>query len=275
LFRLAQELLAAGAPLHGIGFQGHITPPFLPAFRPTREEMIATMERFAALGLEIEITELDVTLANRSSCQIALQGETYRDVMAACLAVPACRGVTVWGIGDGFTWIKGIFGVDGAPLPFDEAWQPKPAYFGLRDALRDEQCAGLPPLVRPAGCCATAADCDDGDPCTVESCGVDAVCASRPATGHDAVACTCSRPAPAACGGGFPPLVARRIERACERIDRAASAEPGVARRLLTRAATQLGRAERAARLRAPSAACADALVAMLADGRERARAAR
>ena len=274
-FRLAQELLAAGAPLHGVGFQGHITPPYAPTVRPTRAEMVATFERFAALGLAVEITELDVTLANRSSCQRALQGETYRDVMAACLAVPACRGVTTWGIGDGFTWIKNSFGVDGAPLPFDESWQPKPAFFGLRDALRDEACADLPPFVRPAGCCATAADCDDGDPCTIESCGADAACVSQPASGLAAVACTCERAAPAACVDGFPTLVARRIARACERIERAGDAEPGVARRQLTRAATQLGRAERAARLLAPSPACASALTDLLADARERARTAR
>lgn len=274
-FRLVQELLADGVPLHGVGFQGHITPPYAPTYRPTRAEMIATFERFAALGLEVEITELDVTLANRSSCQVALQGETYRDVMAACLAVSGCTGVTTWGIGDGFTWIKSIFGFEGAPLPFDEAWQPKPAYFGLRDALRDEECPDLPPLVRPAGCCAVAADCDDGDPCTVETCGPDATCSSQLVTGLAAVACTCDRAAPAACGGTFPPQVARGIARACERIDRAANTLPGLAARHLTRAATQLRRAERAARRRPSSSACAEALSAMLADARDRARAAR
>ncbi|HEV7733871.1 MAG TPA: endo-1,4-beta-xylanase [Candidatus Binatia bacterium] len=283
LFRLAQDLLAAGAPLHGIGFQGHVTPPFAPSYRPTRAEMIATFERFAGLGLEVEITELDVTLQPRSSCTVALQGETYRDVVAACLAVPACHGITVWGLGDGFTWIKDLFGVDGAPLPFDEAWQPKPAFLGLRAAVRDVACAGgncsaaceaLPSPERPAGCCVTAADCDDGDPCAVESCGTDAACVSQPVDGHAAVACVCARPAPTSCAVGIPDLVARRVAKACARIDRAADAEPGVARRHLIRAATQLGRAARIALRRIDDHACGEALASTLEDGQARARAA-
>lgn len=283
LFRLAQDLLAAGAPLHGIGFQGHVTPPYLPTYRPTRAEMIATFERFAALGLAVEVTELDVTLQPRSSCTLALQGETYRDVMAACLAVPACRGVTVWGLGDGFTWIKDLFNVDGAPLPFDEAWQPKPAFVGMRAAVRDVACAGgdcpaaceaLPSPERPAGCCVTAADCDDGDPCTVEACGTDAACVTHPVDGYAAVACVCDRATPAACETGMPELVARRLARACERIERAADGDPGVARRHLVRAATQFGRAARVAERRLDDGPCADALASLLADGQARARAA-
>lgn len=133
-FELARELVAEGAPLHGVGFQGHITPPFGPSYQPSAAEIAAAIDRFAALGLEVEITEVDVTLS--PPLDFEAQAAIYGDIAAQCFARPACRGVTTWGISDAYTWIEGFFGVRGAPLPFDESFQPKPAWFAIRDALR-------------------------------------------------------------------------------------------------------------------------------------------
>ncbi|MCW5891111.1 MAG: endo-1,4-beta-xylanase [bacterium] len=249
-FRLVQDLLAAGAPLHGVGFQGHITPPYAPAYRPTRAEMEATIARFAALGLAVEITELDVSLpAPHTPCALARQGETYRDVMAACLAVPACTGVTVWGMGDGFSWIRSVLNYDGAPLPFDAAWQPKPAYRGLARALF--AAAGAP------------ADCsvaDRGDRI-------------------DLAGCVCETPVPAGCGTALPVQLAGNVAKACGLIADARAGGDPAARRQLTRAASQLGRAGRTvrklARKRFLEPSCAEPLAATVAEGRARARAAR
>ncbi len=249
-FRLAEELLAAGAPLHGVGFQGHVTPPFGPTYRPSAAEMQATLERFAALGLAVEITEVDVTVPAPTPCEFARQAEVYRDIMAACLAVPACRGVTVWGMGDGFTWIESLFGIDGRPLLYDLAWQPKPAYRALLETL-------------------LAAACADG--------ACEASCAPAPLR-DDLAACACERIS--ACGEGpFPVRVSRRQVRACDRVDRAQGALAGAAVRHLTRAAGGLARAGRAARRLWQRgvlvAACGDALEATFAAGRERLLAAR
>jgi len=134
LFELIRELVDEGAPIHGVGFQGHITPPFSPSFSPTRAEIDATLRRFAGLGLDLEITEIDVTLGDPAS-RLEEQGQTYRDLAEACFSSARCRGITTWGISDAYTWIEGFFGVRGAPLPFDERFAPKPAWFGIRDAL--------------------------------------------------------------------------------------------------------------------------------------------
>jgi endo-1,4-beta-xylanase len=140
-FDLIQALVASGAPLHGVGFQGHFQLPIIgPDFRPTREELETSMRRFAELGLDVEVTELDVTLVSRDACELDFQRAAYHDVVAACLAVSACTGVTTWGISDRYTWIESFFGVDGAPLLFDESFQPKPAYFGVRSALLEQLC---------------------------------------------------------------------------------------------------------------------------------------
>jgi endo-1,4-beta-xylanase len=133
-FALVQELLAQGAPLDGVGFQAHVglIPP---AQYPGRATVEASLRRFAALGLDVELTELDVALVFRPgdvASRFARQGDDYRALVEACLAVPRCTGVTTWGLGDRLTWLRSFFGFQDWPLPFDDAWVRKPAYFGMR-----------------------------------------------------------------------------------------------------------------------------------------------
>jgi endo-1,4-beta-xylanase len=137
-YELVRGLVEAGAPLHGVGFQGHITPPFGRDFRPTRDELAASVRRFAELGLAVEITELDVTL-NDPAGELEAQARTYGDVFDGCFTTPGCRGITTWGLSDRATWIRDFFRVEGAPLLFDADFMPKPAYFAARDVLRGIQ----------------------------------------------------------------------------------------------------------------------------------------
>jgi endo-1,4-beta-xylanase len=249
-FRLVQDLLAAGVPLHGVGLQGHVTPPYAPTYRPTRAEMEATISRFAALGLDVEITEVDVSVPTpRTPCTLAQQGATYRDIASACLAVPACTGITVWGIGDAYSWIESVLSYDGAPLPFDDAWQPKPAYRGLARAFLD------------AAGASAACHVDDRS---------DRI---------DLAGCVCDAPVPAGCGPALPVQLAGNVAKACDLIADARAGGDPRARRQLTRAASQLGRAGRTvrklARKRWLEPSCAEPLATTLDVGRTRARDAR
>jgi len=135
-FALVQELLSSGAPLDGVGFQSHVG--LIPiGLYPESATIEASLRRFADLGLEVELTELDVTLAFRAGTvpsRLEFQGEEYRNVVEACTRVPACTGVTLWGLSDRYSWLRSFFPND-RPLPFDDAWQRKPAYFGMRAAL--------------------------------------------------------------------------------------------------------------------------------------------
>ncbi len=134
-FELIEDLVEEGAPLDGVGFQGHLAIPFAESFVPTRAEIAATIDRFAALGLDVEITEVDVTLMNPET-ELEYQANVYRDLTEACFSRRACRGITTWGISDAYTWIEDFFDVRGAPLPFDEDFVPKPAWFAIRDGLQ-------------------------------------------------------------------------------------------------------------------------------------------
>lgn len=136
-YALIRDLVESGAPITGVGFQGHIRPPFLRDFDPTLEEIEATVRRFSALGLRVEITEIDVTVEPSAPGALDAQAETYRRLTLGCFRSPGCDGMTTWGVTDKYTWIRDFFAVEGAPLLFDASFQPKPAYFAVADALQE------------------------------------------------------------------------------------------------------------------------------------------
>jgi endo-1,4-beta-xylanase len=139
---LVVELLEAGVPLHGVGFQSHLISEIV---EPPPEGFREVVASFAELGLAVEITEMDVAmLGGDAPASLARQREIYHDHVAACLAVPACRAVTLWGFTDRHTWIDGTIVPGLVPLPLDVDYARKPAYDGLRDALV-ERALAVPP----------------------------------------------------------------------------------------------------------------------------------
>jgi endo-1,4-beta-xylanase len=89
----------------------------------------------------VELTELDVAIWHfrNDPDPLARQAELYAAIVSACLDVPACRAITLWGLDDGGTWLDTFPPFDGfapnAPTLFDAALAPKPAYFAVRDAV--------------------------------------------------------------------------------------------------------------------------------------------
>ena len=131
MYRLVQQLLADGVPIDGVGFQAHLAIQY--GF-PT--QMQQNLQRFAALGLDVAITELDVRMQlPADSAKLATQATYYRNVTNACLAVPRCVGITTWGYTDKYSWIPSTFPGEGAALLVDENFQRKPAYTAVHDAL--------------------------------------------------------------------------------------------------------------------------------------------
>jgi endo-1,4-beta-xylanase len=129
LFQLVSGLKAAGVPIGGVGFQAHL----LLSAHPPQSELTGVLRRFAALGLRLEITELDVRAGGSAPLarRMAEEAAIYQAVAASCAAVRACARVTTWGITDAATWI----GTANRPLPFDTHYRPKPAWYGLRAGL--------------------------------------------------------------------------------------------------------------------------------------------
>lgn len=138
---LAADLLAEGVPIHGVGIQGHISPGPDQLMPPDPAAFQAFLAELAALGLAVEITELDVSIFffRGAADPLAEQARVYGELVGACIAVPACQGVTLWGIEDGDTWLDRTFPssvvAPNRPLLFDEDLEPKPAWFATRDAI--------------------------------------------------------------------------------------------------------------------------------------------
>jgi endo-1,4-beta-xylanase len=130
VYNLVQGLVGRGIPIHGVGFQMHTSigkPPRI-------DNVAANMSRLAALHLQIQITEMDVQLQDGQGAQaqrLEQQAQIYADVARACLATPACTAFITWGFTDQHTWIPEYTGHADAPLPFDTAYRPKPAYQAL------------------------------------------------------------------------------------------------------------------------------------------------
>jgi endo-1,4-beta-xylanase len=122
LYRLVASLKAEGVPLDGVGFQCH----FMAGAAPN--DLLETMRRFASLGVDVAVTELDLRIRLPATDEdYQAQARDYADVVSACRITPRCVGVTTWGLSDDRSWIPGYFSGYGSALPFDENYRPKPA----------------------------------------------------------------------------------------------------------------------------------------------------
>jgi endo-1,4-beta-xylanase len=131
-YALITRLLGAGVPIHGIGFQGHFQVGGL----PTRPSLTANIARFAALGLKVHFTEVDVRMPQPSTAaQQATQAANYRELVDVCLSSSACRTFVLWGVTDRETWVPSTFPGWGEPLLFDSAYRPKIAYWQIHNLL--------------------------------------------------------------------------------------------------------------------------------------------
>lgn len=110
-------LLDRGAPLGGIGIQGHfreVTPP---------EKMLEILDLFSEFNLPIRITEFDFETDDEK-----LQAEFTRDFLTVCFSHPRVDAFLMWGFWEGRHWRP-----KGAMLRRD--WSPKPNHGVWRDLV--------------------------------------------------------------------------------------------------------------------------------------------
>lgn len=129
-----KDAKARGVPIDALGMQMHIdgTRP------PSKEEVIKNMKRFGELGIQVYVTELDVNMNDvkaSSKEKNDRQAKIYYDMARACIESKVCPSFALLGITDRETWYNYLGLKDPRPLPFDKWYRPKPAYYGLRDAL--------------------------------------------------------------------------------------------------------------------------------------------
>lgn len=123
LFSIVDGLLERNVPIDGIGFQLHIFSSF-DKFDEVRENF----QKVADRDLDIYITEFDVSLSDGADFQ--KQAEVYEKIVGLCLEQQRCKAIQIWGFTDQYSFRK-IY----QPLPFDESYLAKPAYYSIQNRL--------------------------------------------------------------------------------------------------------------------------------------------
>jgi endo-1,4-beta-xylanase len=138
-YHLAKKLKARNL-IDGVGIQGHWS-----IHAPDAQSVRTAIERFSSLGLEVEITELDLSVYRRGDTsslpglppglerqQAERYGALFR-VFREQAAAGRLASVTFWGIADDSTWLDS-FPVKNRkdwPLLFDVSHRPKPAFWSV------------------------------------------------------------------------------------------------------------------------------------------------
>jgi endo-1,4-beta-xylanase len=148
---LVKKLQADGIPIAGVGIQDHDSLTF-----PTVDQEDATISAFAALGIKVAISELDIDVLPRRggpTADVSLKitpnaalnpyanglpdsvqqqlATRYADLFRVYLKHrDTVERVTFWGVTDGDSWLNDwpVNGRTSYPLLFDRNGQPKPAF---------------------------------------------------------------------------------------------------------------------------------------------------
>ncbi|MGD9212695.1 MAG: endo-1,4-beta-xylanase, partial [Desulfobacteraceae bacterium] len=151
------EKLQAEDLIDGVGLQCHLNISvaqeklYNQTIYQTVENLEKEINEYAALGLDVHITELDISIYTRdysSSDQSKwYTGEALNDELQNKLAdryreffdmfrrnSDLIQNVTFWGIADDNTWLSEFdSGRPDHPLLFDKKLQPKEAFFAITD----------------------------------------------------------------------------------------------------------------------------------------------
>ena len=146
IYQLVKKLKDKKVPIHGVGLQGHWS-----IYEPTQQQLEKSIEQFASLGLQVQITELDVSvypkeherrqkkdtdqsvyteeMIQKQSAHYKMLFDTFRKYKGTV------TGVTFWNVSDKSSWLDNfpVAGRKDYPLLFDQNYKPKKAFKGVVD----------------------------------------------------------------------------------------------------------------------------------------------
>ena len=143
IIRMIKGLQSKGIPIHGVGLQGHWA-----VNEPSKEQLDKTLADFSALGLTMQITELDISVYPKEHDAREKRPEDANTVFTAdkemkqaevykiCFELfrkykKSISSVTFWNISDRDSWLDN-FPVQGRkdyPLLFDKDLKPKKTFW--------------------------------------------------------------------------------------------------------------------------------------------------
>ncbi len=136
IIQMISKLKAKGVPIHGVGLQAHWS-----IFEPTADQLDQTLKDFSTLGINMQITELDISVyvkdAPPSAYTEALeakQTEQYKTCFELFRKYnKEITAVTFWNISDRSSWLDNfpVRGRKNYPLLFDRELRPKKAFYAV------------------------------------------------------------------------------------------------------------------------------------------------
>ena len=139
IYNMVKKMKAKGIPIDGIGMQAHYNIHY-----PSEARLDSAITLFKTVVKHIHITEFDIRVNEEmgGGLQFSREGATVTDSVKQYLADQYARCfrvfrkhkdvidcVTFWNLGDRDSWL----GVNNHPLPFDENYKPKQAYFAIKN----------------------------------------------------------------------------------------------------------------------------------------------
>jgi endo-1,4-beta-xylanase len=143
IIRMVKDLQAKGVPVHGVGLQGHWA-----VNEPSQEQLDKTLSDFSALGLKLQVTELDISVYPKEHDARERKPSDYdtvftadkeakqMDVYKMCFELfrkykANISAITFWNISDRHSWLDDfpVRGRKDYPLLFDRELKPKKAFW--------------------------------------------------------------------------------------------------------------------------------------------------
>ncbi|MGM0882026.1 MAG: endo-1,4-beta-xylanase [Bacillota bacterium] len=137
IYKLVKGLVERGVPIHGVGLQAHWNIK-----NPGLDDIRSAIERYASLGLQLQVTEMDVSVFEHDDrrTDLTVPTEQMKELLTERYErffklfreyKQHISAVTFWGAADDYTWLD-YFPVRSRknwPLLFDEQQQPKEAFW--------------------------------------------------------------------------------------------------------------------------------------------------
>ncbi|HWV66479.1 endo-1,4-beta-xylanase [Chitinophaga sp.] len=148
IYRFLKKLKAAGVPVNGVGMQAHWGIEGVP-----ENYLRETIEMFSDLGLDVQLTELDISLYPKRKAGKILnahdlagedaayteekkqrQADIYKMIFRVCRESKGkVTGITLWSGYDWPNYLTKKLRKENHPYLFDEKLQPKKAFYSVTD----------------------------------------------------------------------------------------------------------------------------------------------
>lgn len=127
IFNILKNLKDKGL-VDGMGMQSHWVMEY-----PSISMFESSVRKYNSLGIEIQLTELDIKQPDNSTSALAAQASRYKLLMNKVLSLKKeginITNVIFWGVTDKTSWLGGY------PLLFDGNYKAKPAYYSIIEGV--------------------------------------------------------------------------------------------------------------------------------------------